>query len=75
MAQTGELDEVWMVVSPQNPHKKKVSLLPDLHRLYMVNLAIEDDPKLKARIFTITYKDKFGKVLQEFELKQYEVSY
>lgn len=48
MAQEGEIDEVWLVVSPQNPLKKKDSLLSDLHRLYMVNLAVEDDPRLKA---------------------------
>jgi nicotinate-nucleotide adenylyltransferase len=43
-----ELDEVWLVVSPQNPLKKKDSLLQDYHRLALVRVAIEDNPKLKA---------------------------
>ncbi|MCX7728414.1 MAG: nicotinate (nicotinamide) nucleotide adenylyltransferase [Bacteroidia bacterium] len=41
-------DEVWWVVSPQNPLKEKKTLLAQHHRLYMVNLAIEDYPKFKA---------------------------
>ena len=48
MAQQDLIDEVWLVVSPHNPHKKKASLLPDLNRFYMVNLAIEDNQKLRA---------------------------
>lgn len=48
MAQQDLLDEVWLVVSPHNPHKKKETLLPDLNRFYMVNLAVEDNPKLRA---------------------------
>ncbi|MFK8039664.1 MAG: nicotinate (nicotinamide) nucleotide adenylyltransferase [Crocinitomicaceae bacterium] len=42
------LDEVWFVVSPQNPHKNKASLLDEKHRLAMVREAVEDNPKLKA---------------------------
>ncbi len=48
IAQEESVDEVWLVVSPQNPHKKKESLLADHHRLYMVNLAVEDNPKLRS---------------------------
>ncbi|MBT4775562.1 MAG: nicotinate-nucleotide adenylyltransferase [Crocinitomicaceae bacterium] len=48
MAQQDLIDEVWLVVSPHNPHKKKDSLLSDLNRFYMVNLAIEDNQKLRA---------------------------
>ncbi len=43
-----DLKEVWFVVSPHNPLKEKQSLLNQNHRLYMVNLAIEDFPKFKA---------------------------
>jgi len=43
-----ELDEVWLVVSPQNPLKKKASLLEDYHRLALVRVAIDENPKLKA---------------------------
>lgn len=48
LANYTELDEVWLVVSPQNPLKKKASLLEDYHRLALVRIAIEDNPKLKA---------------------------
>lgn len=43
-----ELDEVWFVVTPHNPHKKKKSLLEDFHRLAMVEMAVEEYPRLKA---------------------------
>ncbi len=42
-----DLDEVWLVVTPHNPHKQKSTLLNDYHRLEMVRLATEDYPKLK----------------------------
>ncbi len=42
------LDEVWFVVSPHNPHKKKASLLEDYHRLNLVKEAIEDNDRLRA---------------------------
>ncbi|MEZ5197417.1 MAG: nicotinate (nicotinamide) nucleotide adenylyltransferase [Bacteroidales bacterium] len=40
-----DLDKVWFVVSPQNPFKEKKSLLDDHHRLSLVRIAIEDDPR------------------------------
>lgn len=48
MVEFSDLDEVWLVVTPHNPHKKKSSLLDDTHRLAMVRIALEDYPKLKA---------------------------
>lgn len=42
------LDEVWFVVTPHNPHKKKASLLADHHRLAMVKEAIENNIHLRA---------------------------
>lgn len=42
-----DLDEVWLVVTPHNPFKKKNSLLENHHRLEMVYLACEGYPKLK----------------------------
>ena len=44
----GELDQIWFIVSPHNPLKKKSSLLHERHRLRLVELAIGDNPKLKA---------------------------
>lgn len=38
-----QLDRVWFVVSPQNPFKAKENLLPEYHRLRMVEVAIEDN--------------------------------
>ena len=43
-----DLDEVWFVVTPQSPFKIKSSLLENHHRLAMVNIAVENYPKLKA---------------------------
>ena len=48
MAEYSDLDQVWFVVSPQNPFKQKGSLLNDYHRLELVNRSIEHYPKLKA---------------------------
>jgi nicotinate-nucleotide adenylyltransferase len=48
MATQTDLDEVWLVVSPQNPLKKKSTLARDFDRLHLVRLAIEDCPNLKA---------------------------
>lgn len=47
MAEHSDLDQIWMVVTPHNPHKKKSTLLDDHHRLQMVHLATEDYPKIK----------------------------
>lgn len=44
----GKLDQVWLIVSPQNPLKNKATLLDEKHRLYMANLAVEDNYKLRA---------------------------
>ncbi|MFT5823779.1 MAG: nicotinate-nucleotide adenylyltransferase [Crocinitomix sp.] len=48
MAQSDVIDEVWFVVTPQNPHKKKKNLLEDFHRLAMVRIAVEQNSKLNA---------------------------
>ena len=48
MATQTDLDQVWLVVSPQNPFKTKKSLANDYERLHMAELAIVDNPKLKT---------------------------
>jgi len=47
MAEFSDLDLVWMVVTPHNPHKQKNTLLDDYHRLEMVHLATQDYPKIR----------------------------
>ena len=42
------IEEVWLVVSPQNPLKERASLLADHHRLQMVQRAIDDNYQLKV---------------------------
>ena len=42
------MDELWFVVSPQNPFKEKKSLLKDSNRLDMVQLALKNYPKMRA---------------------------
>lgn len=47
MAEYSGLDQIWMVVTPHNPLKKKETLLDDHQRLQLVYLATEDYPKIK----------------------------
>ena len=42
------LNQVWFVVSPQNPLKPSGTLLNEYHRLYLVNAAVEGEKNLKA---------------------------
>lgn len=44
----GGLEEIWFMVSPQNPLKTRSSLLDDATRLRLVRAALEDYPQLKA---------------------------
>ncbi|MBO0950423.1 nicotinate (nicotinamide) nucleotide adenylyltransferase [Fibrella forsythiae] len=48
MATSADLEQVWFVVSPQNPFKKTKSLLHEFDRLDMVERAIADNNRLKA---------------------------
>ena len=48
MLEFTDLEEVWFVVSPQNPLKEKKNLLADYHRLALVNLAIEDHYQFRS---------------------------
>ncbi len=47
MVEFSDLDEVWLVVTPHSPFKKKSSLLDNHHRYQMVYEATKDYPKLK----------------------------
>ena len=47
MVENSDLDEIWMVVTPHNPFKKKSSLLENHHRFELVYRATENYPKIK----------------------------
>jgi nicotinate-nucleotide adenylyltransferase len=47
MVEYTDMDQVWFVISPQNPFKKRRSLLADHHRLEMVRLAIAGDDRFR----------------------------
>lgn len=42
-----DLDEIWLVISPQNPLKNKQSLLNEFERYKMVELALGEHEKIK----------------------------
>lgn len=48
MAEYSDLDQIWFVVTPHNPFKKKSSLLDNYQRLEMVYEATKDYSNLKA---------------------------
>ena len=48
MLELTDIDEVWFVLSPQNPLKERQTLLADHHRMQMVRVAIDDNYKMRA---------------------------
>lgn len=70
LQQNTDLDQVWMVVSPQNPFKENHTLLNEYQRLALVRLAVEGEINIKAidiefrlpkpsyTIDTLTYLDE-----------------
>lgn len=43
-----DLNQVWFVVSPQNPFKQSSSLLNEYHRLHLIKSAIDGEKGLRA---------------------------
>lgn len=43
-----ELENVWYMISPQSPFKKRSNLLNEYDRLELVRLAVEEDDRLKS---------------------------
>ena len=43
-----DIEQLWFIISPLNPFKKKTNLLSDNYRYELVNLAIKNINKLKA---------------------------
>jgi nicotinate-nucleotide adenylyltransferase len=48
MAYQTDLQQVWLVVSPQNPFKPSNGLLNEYHRLHLAKLAIQGMDRLRA---------------------------
>ena len=48
ITQNTALEQVWFIISPQNPLKKSAGLLNEYHRLFLVQVSIEDEPALRA---------------------------
>lgn len=48
MAEFSDLEEIWFVVTPLSPFKKKKNLLENYHRLAIADIAVENYPKLKT---------------------------
>lgn len=45
---TTHLNQIWFIVSPQNPLKKSGSLLNEYHRFHLIQLAIEGEKNLRV---------------------------
>ncbi len=48
MLEFTDLDELWFIISPQNPFKLRQNLLPDYQRFELVNLAINDAKGMRS---------------------------
>lgn len=48
MMYKADINQLWFVVSPQNPFKINKTLLNEYHRLHLVRLAIHDDPRFRV---------------------------
>src|SRR5919112_1921613 len=48
VANNTDLNQVWLVVSPENPLKSTKSLLNEYDRLHLVRTGIEGDSQLRA---------------------------
>ena len=44
VAESGLADEVWMMVSPQNPWKDEANLMDEKKRMELVRLAVNEIP-------------------------------
>lgn len=48
MLNEGPFEEIWFVVSPQNPFKEQKDLLPQNLRFELVKAAVDDNPQFRA---------------------------
>lgn len=47
LVEYGGIDQLWFVLSPQNPHKSKENLLKDYDRLEMMHIAVGNDHRFR----------------------------
>jgi nicotinate-nucleotide adenylyltransferase len=48
MVEFTDMNQIWFIISPQNPLKKRSTLLADYHRLELVERAVSDDLSFRA---------------------------
>ena len=48
VANNCDLDQIWFVISPQNPLKKEGTLLKEHHRKHLIDMSIEGEKKLRT---------------------------
>ena len=48
LAESGLVDEMWLLVSPQNPFKVNAELLDDEERLHLARVAVKDVPGVEV---------------------------
>lgn len=48
VANNTALDQIWFIVSPQNPLKKENTLLNEHHRKHLIDIGIEGEKKLRT---------------------------
>ena len=56
VSQLEDVDEVWMMVSPQNPLKSTTDLLPEDERLRLVRLVASESNGVKGSDFEFSLK-------------------
>ena len=63
-----DLNQVWLVVSPQNPQKLQSTLLNEYDRLHLAQIAVEDDNQLRVSDIEFKLPKPSGKIrVQEIE--------
>jgi nicotinate-nucleotide adenylyltransferase len=48
IVENSDIEQVWFIVSPQNPLKPSAGLLNEYHRLHLVRLAIEGEDRFRT---------------------------
>ncbi|MEP6615336.1 MAG: nicotinate (nicotinamide) nucleotide adenylyltransferase [Ginsengibacter sp.] len=48
LVSNSELDQLWFVITPQNPLKVSASLLNEYHRKFLIDIAIDGEKKLRT---------------------------